>query len=181
MMFRTFASLLLVVVTSDASAAVDITALKDAIHQASNNIEENVDLGKINDALYEQLRPRANVTNMELSRSEVDAKVREYVEKHYAPVLIDNYSTIYGELRAANMDFTNCKKPEPFNPASDVLKALCIEKNGEAVDVRYITNGYSQGWSDTLDFRFEIEEGKATLTEVVLQLREDVKVHIPEI
>jgi hypothetical protein len=79
------------------------------------------------------------------------------------------------------MDFTNCKKPEPFNPASDVLKALCIEKNGEAVDVRYITNGYSQGWSDTLDFRFEIEEGKATLTEVVLQLREDVKVHIPEI
>ena len=180
-MFRIFVCLLFVVVSSDSSAAVDFGSLKNAIHQASMNIEENADLIKINDALYEQLRPRANVTNMELSGSEVNAKVREYIEKNYAPVLIDNYSTIYGELRAANMDFTNCNKPKPFNPASDVLKALCIEKNNEAVDVRYITNGYSQGWSDALVFRFEIEEGKATLIKVLLQLREGVKVHVPEI
>ena len=173
--------LLLVISAGESSASAAFVALKDAIHKASENIEENSDQVKISNALYEKLRSRVNITNMELSQSEIDVKVREYVEQQYAPVLIDNYSTIYGELREAGKDFTNCKNPEPLNPGRDVLKAMCIEQAGEAVYVKYMTNGYSRGWSDTLVFKFELEDYKATLVEVVLQLRQGVKAHVPGI
>jgi hypothetical protein len=173
--------LLLLISAGEASASAAFATLKDTVHKASENIEENADRERISNALYEQLRPRANITNMELSRDEIDVKVREYVYQQYAPVLIDNYSRIYGELRGANKDFTDCNNPEPLNPGSDVLKALCIEKTGESAKVSYMTNGYSQGWSETLVFLFEIGADKATLVEVVLQLRDGVKAHVPGI
>nr|BAJ06994.1 hypothetical protein [uncultured bacterium] len=165
----------------ESSASADFAALKNALHKTSENIEKNADLEKIGNALYEQLRPRAKITNMELSPNEVDLKVREYVEQQYVPVFIDNYSRIYTELREAGKDFTNCKNPEPIDPESDVLKALCVEKDGEAAIVRYMTNGYSQGWSETLVFLLELEADKTTLIEILLQLREGVEAHVPGI
>jgi hypothetical protein len=171
--------LLVAISAAKASASPDLAVLKIALHKASEKIEENADSEKISEALYQQLRPRAKVTNMELSESEVDLKVREYIEQQYAPVLIDNYSQIYGELRKVNKDFTNCENPEPLDPRSDILKALCVEKDGESMRVRYLTNGYSQGWSETLVFLFDLEADKATLVQTVLQLGEGVEAYVP--
>jgi len=99
------------------------------LHEASKNIDKHSNYEKITESLYSQIRPRANITNKQLSEKQIDERVRKYIAKKYAPALVGNYSVIYSELQKRNKSFSSCDNIAPIEEKEkNILKALCLRK-----------------------------------------------------
>lgn len=179
MALRLLIAITLAVCTTSSLASDSQLEEKAALHKVSKNIEQYSNHELISNSLYEQIRPRANITNKELSPDQIDKRVRKYVSEKYAPALINNYSKIYSEMRKANKDFTSCEKLVPIKPDEDVLKSLCLKEQNNILKVQYMTNGYSQGWSKSAVFVFRYVKGTAKLVSIELQpVDEGVKAYV---
>jgi hypothetical protein len=148
------------------------------LHEASQSIDEHSNRERITESLYNQIRPRANVTNKQLSEKQVDEKVREYVAEKYAPALVGNYSTIYGELQSQKKSFSSCEDIAPIKEKEDILKALCLRELEGSIKVQYMTNGYGKGWSETAGFVFTSIAGKLQLVAIELYLKEGATAYV---
>jgi len=152
--------------------------INSLLHKASNNFGKSVDFGSVVNSLYEQIRPRAKITKENLSSNEIDTKVKKYVKEKYAPALIGNYSQLYSKLKSAKKDFSSCKTLEPIEPGKDVLASLCTKKIDKSIHVLYMTNGFGQGWSKSVEFIFRKSNKDLLLSAIELQLKEGVKAHV---
>ncbi|MBV1911779.1 MAG: hypothetical protein KUG78_20975 [Kangiellaceae bacterium] len=148
------------------------------LHETSSNLKQHLDHESIVDSIYEQIRPRAKVTNNELSTKIIDEKVRKYIVEKYSPALIGNYEHLYLKLKSAKKDFSNCDDLKPINPNDDVLMTLCVIVKVDDIHVIYMTNGYSRGWKKTLDFIFTQTEKNLSLSSIELQMGDGVQAYV---
>lgn len=146
------------------------------LHRVSADIQRHADIAKIVDALYQQLRPRARITDPALTAALVDERVRRYVAEKYAPALIQNYAQIYGEMVATKKNFSACEHPQPFDETADVLKALCVIEGADSLRVQYLVNGYTRGWRTTAEFVFSADG--EWLQAIVIPLEEGAAVFV---
>tara|TARA_B100000749_G_scaffold280568_1_gene277298 strand:+ start:454 stop:999 length:546 start_codon:yes stop_codon:yes gene_type:complete len=178
MVFKTLIVFWLITFSSTLFASDDQSELKLALHNISGNIDKFTNYELVNNSVYEHIRPRANITNKELSSKEIDDRTYKYVSEKYAPILVKNYSQIYSEMRQENKDFTQCESYTPIKPNEDILKSLCLEYLNGNVTVKYMTNGYSQGWSTAASFSFSYINGVTELTSIELQSAEGQKFYV---
>ena len=141
-------------------------------------VENSINHESIADSLYEQIRPRAKITNKELSSEEIDKRVKKYIAEKYAPALISNYSQLYSKLKTAKKDFSSCDNLEPIEPGKDVLASLCITQQNDSVLVQYMTNGFGRGWSKSVVFVFRRSRDSFVLSAIELQPKEGVKAYV---
>jgi hypothetical protein len=175
---RILIALLLTLAFTLPQAADEKEEVISQLHAASQSIYKYSNLERITESLYAQIRPRAKVTNKQLSEKQVDEKVRKYVAEKYALALIGNYSIIYGELQSQKKSFSNCDDIEPIKEKEDILKALCLRKLEGAIKVQYMTNGYCKGWSETAGFIFSSIADKLQLVAIELYLKEGAKAYV---
>jgi hypothetical protein len=161
-----------------ASASEAQSELTRELHKASESINQHANNESIVDSLYKQIRPRANITNTKISEKEIDNIVRGYIEKKYAPALINNYSSIYSKLNNSKKDFSKCDNLNEFSLNENVLLALCIKQQSDSVRVHYMTNGYGKGWAISSIFIFAIKENFLTLSSIELQMKEGQKAYV---
>lgn len=165
--------------TTNAVLASDrLSGIIIMLHNASNNFEQSVNHESIVDSLYDQIRPRAKITNNKLSTEEIDERVRMYVTEKYAPALIGNYTHLYSKLKSEKKNFSSCDDIEPINADNDVLVSLCVKQHENIVRVQYMTNGFGRGWSKSVVFIFKPNKNTLLLSAIELQLKEGVKTHV---
>ena len=172
-----FSVISMLILYSNTVFSNDSTILKE-IHKSSVDIENYSNNEAIQKDMFIQLRSKANITNKKLSSNEIDKKVREYISKSYAPILIKNYAQIYSEMIKENKDFSNCKNPVPIKPAKDILKALCLKEDNGNYKIQYMTNGYSQGWSVVASYLFSKAQESQKLIAIDLQLKKGIKAYV---
>jgi len=171
-------SLITLLLLSSFSCAEVQNGVEKKLHKASESIKSSANYKLITASLFGQIRPRANITKEELTTEEIDKKVHTYVSEKYAPVLIKNYSQIYLSMKQQGKDFTDCNSPIPIKESEDVLQALCYVAEGDGVKVRYMTNGYSQGWKIAAIFQFGETSGGYELIAIDIQLTDGQKVYV---
>lgn len=137
-----------------AHASEKHSALATALMRASDSLESHVDHESVTQSLYEQLRPRAKVTRKDLTKRQIDQRVREYVARKYVPALVGNYAHLYAQMRNAGHSFSDCARPRPIDVGDEILKCLCVRGNPQAVQVKYMTRGHSKAWEDVVIFEF---------------------------
>lgn len=171
-------SLSLIFIATPTYASSKNTVLISQLHKASQNIEKFSNYKLINESLYKQIRPRANITNHQLSKIQIDEKVRKYIALKYAPALVGNYSHLYALLHSSKKEFSNCNHITPINPNEDILKSLCFIKHKGSIKVQYMTNAYSKGWAKSAGFVFSTIEGKLQLIGIELHLKPGTKAYV---
>ncbi|MDO6568169.1 hypothetical protein Q4561_13940 [Alteromonas sp. 1_MG-2023] len=176
-MHSTFLALLLLLLYSGASLAIDDNTITK-LYDSSENIDNTINRESVVESLYQQIRPRANITNKSLSQKQVDSKVRLYISDKYLPALVMNYQQIYFQLRASEGQFTSCDNATPINYDDDILKMLCLNENDSHMEVVYMTNGYSQGWKTSATYGFTIDNDEYELTFINLYLKEGVSAYV---
>lgn len=178
MKFKLLATFTLAICSASLFASNTQSKLRAEFHRAAENINQFSNLELINNSLYEQIRPRANVTNRELTSEQINQLVRKYISEKYAPALIKSYSHIYSKLKGAKKDFSSCEKLEPIKHDEEILSSLCLEEQNDTYKVQYLTNGYSQGWKKTAVYIFNYTGGAFELVSIELQLNEGTKAYV---
>ena len=161
-----------------AFASESQSELTRRLHKASERISKYANNESIVESLYNQMRPRANITIATLNEKQIDDIVRGYIAKKYAPVLINNYSQIYAKLLDSKKDFSKCDNLNQFSMNANVLMALCIKQQSDSLRVQYMTNGYEKGWSISSIFIFAINENSLILSSIELQMKDGQKVYV---
>jgi len=168
-------ALLFVFTACNANKQQSIDAI---VYKSSENLSANIDNNAITASLFAQFRPRVVINDLSLSEAEIDKAVKEYISKNYTPVLIENYSQIFTELKKYKKDFSNCKEIVPLDDKSETLKSLCIIKNENEATINYMTKGSSKGWQKNAAYTFLIKANVATLSSIDVNMHNDTKVNI---
>jgi hypothetical protein len=176
-MFSRYLVAIALLTYSCVSLALDADSI-GKLYSVSDNIEKATNYKSVVESLYQQIRPRANITNKSLSQKQVDIKVRQYITDKYAPALVMNYQHIYSQLRGNGGEFSDCGNVTPIKSGEDVLKALCLSGNNGHIKVSYMTNGYSQGWKTSAIFVFNAVNNAFQLSAIELQLKDGVKAYV---
>jgi len=163
---------------SQACAAATSPNLIKQLETISESIGKHTDIHALSDSLYRQLRPNVLVNNKNLSRSQIDRKVRTYIEKKYVPILVMNYSLQYSKMKKAGVHFDGCKSLHalPFNEHTDM--ALCTSKTQKNLAVRYMTRHDREDWNTTSVYEFSNRQHDLILTAIHLNLKKDQKFRI---
>ena len=173
-----FAFLILILLICVSCETQSSDKVIEKIHEASRSIKASANYNAITESLFKQIRPRADIKNKDLTSEEVDKRVRKYISEKYTPVLIKNYEQIYSTLQEEKKDFSDCKAPAPIKPNEDILTSLCINVDTSFVEIKYLTNPYSQGWKPTSIFKFVKANGEYELSSIDIQLSGDQKAYV---
>jgi len=163
------------VVVSQACTAATTPKLIKQLETISESIGKHTDIRALSDCLYRQLRPNVLIKNTSLSRSQIDSKVRTYIEKKYVPILVMNYSLQYSIMKKAGVHFDGCKSLHalPFNEHTDM--ALCTSKTQGNLAVHYMTRIDKQDWHTTSVYEFSNRQHDLILTAIQLNLKKGQK------
>lgn len=149
------------------------------LESASARIGSHIDRRAVTNSLYRQMRPHVLITNKKLKASEIDKQVRTYIDKKYTPVLLMNYSLLFGRMKKAHDHFSSCSdKLQPFDFTKNTQIALCTANTKGNIHVRYMMNEHRQGWEKTSEFVFRHTKHGMTLVAILLNLKKGQKLHV---
>lgn len=176
---KAFAILFLIIASSTTSQASDKLANIAADLQTTvESLESNVDYPLVIESLYKQIRPRAKVTRNDLTPTQINNRVYQYITDEYSPALVGNFAYLYADMKKHNKRFSDCHTPNPINKNDDILKTLCIDSHDGDVLIRYMTNAYAQGWKDVAIFKFTKASGHYRLTAIDMLMTDKQQTYI---
>jgi hypothetical protein len=164
--------------TSTAYAAEAPPAAIKQLETVSEHIGDHTNLHAVSDSLYQQMRPHILVRDKKLSRTQVDKKVRSYITKKFAPVLIMNYSLIHSKMKKANKHFSRCDQLQAFAFDDHTMMALCTTRSQGMLNVHYMIKASDNDWKTMSVFAFRKTQQKLTLVGILLDLKKEQKVRV---
>lgn len=149
-----------------------------ALERISAHIGAHTDERAVANSLYHQVRTHVLITHKHLKPAEINKRVRDYIAKKYAPVLLMRYSLVYNKMKTANRHFSDCAKLEPFAYSKDIEAAMCTVHDYGNTHVRYLVNEHRKGWEKTAEFVFQSNHDSLKLVAIRLNLDKGQKIRV---
>lgn len=164
--------------TSTVYAAETSPSAIKQLDTVSEHIGDHTNLQAVSDSLYHQMRSHILVRDKKLSRTQVDNKVRSYISKKYAPILIMNYSLLHSKMKKENKHFSRCDKLQAFAFDDHTKMALCTTRAQGMLNVHYMIKSSGKAWKTMSVFAFSNRQHKLTLVGILLDLKKEQKVRV---